>query len=124
MRFKPGVDFLQTILFIVEPSQNSFSHSNEEYIKKNWYSHHADPDNEIRPAVASLIEWIEERGAFRESKNFLEKPFGLKKIEICQLEDLFVECKYVCWQPDLKETSQCYKLQTVYHAPQVLDYYA
>ena len=105
MRFKPGVDFLQTILFIMEPSQNSFSHSKEKYVKKNWYSHHADPDNEIRPTVTSLIEWVEVRSAFWESKYFLDERLSLKKIEVCQFEDLFVERKYICRQPDFKETS-------------------
>jgi len=108
----------------MEPSQNSFPYSEKKYIKKNRYAHHADPDNEIRPAVACLIKWVEERGSFRESKNFLDEPFGLKKIEVCQLEDLFVERKYVCWQPVFKETCQGNYLQIVYHAPQVLDYYA
>ena len=56
VRFKPGVDFLLTMLFVVEPSQNSFSYSKEEYVKKNRDSHHTDSDNEIRPAIASLIE--------------------------------------------------------------------
>ena len=117
MRFKPWVDFLQTMSFIVKPSENSFSQSKEEYVKKNWDAHHADPDNEIRSTVASLIKWVEEWRAFRESKYFLDEPLSLKKIEVCQIEDLFVECKYICWKPDFKETSQGYQLQTVYHAP-------
>ncbi len=108
----------------MEPSENGFSHSKEEYVKKNWNTHHAYTDNEIWSTIASLIEWIKEWSSFRESKYLLDEPLGLKKIKVCQLENFFIKRKYVCWKPDLKETSQGYKLQTVYHAPQVVDYYA
>ena len=67
----------------MEPSQNSFPYSEEKYVKSDRDTHHTNPDNEIRSTVASLIEWVEERGSFRESKYFIDEPLGLKKIEVC-----------------------------------------
>ncbi len=83
VRFKPGINFLRTVSLIVEPSENDFSHSQEDYVKKNWDSYHADPDYEIRPTVASLIEFVIKRGTFREPKYILDEPFSLEKVKVC-----------------------------------------